>query len=59
MSQKRILELAYIGALEVWYEDLERSRKFPEDPYQKEREQKSNAELEEISTMLLKIQHAE
>lgn len=56
MTKKRILELAYIGALNIWSME---NRKNLEDRtgLSAERERKANAEFDEIRNLLKELEN--
>lgn len=59
MTHKRLLNLAYCGAIEIWVKENERLHNFPDNEYIQMRERHAYAELEEIRAELIKIENAE
>lgn len=51
MEMKRVLELAYFGALEIWVNDEKQYKEFP-DEFFKAKVEKAWNEVQEISEML-------
>ena len=56
MTQRRILQLAYYEALELWNREKEESD-YWDDEYHKFKEKKAWTELQEISQLLYNEEH--
>lgn len=56
MTQRRILQLAYNEALNIWNREKEKTD-YWDDEYHKFRERKAWAELSEISQLLYNEEH--
>lgn len=59
MTHKRLVELAYYGALEFWVDACKKSHEDPEDVHAKMMQDAYHKELQEIRKELKRLEHTE